>query len=120
MSNEARKPRQHMGNRGRSVEKAKDFKGTMKKLIKYLAPYKFTFIFGLLAAVFSVAISVIGPKIVGNIITEVAEGFMAKVMQTGGIDFVKNFPDSYDFVGSLCFKYGFRIYTRFLNVWCFQ
>lgn len=65
MSNETRKPRQHMGNRGRSVEKAKDFKGTMKKLIKYLAPYKFTFIFGLLAAVFSVVISVIGPKIVG-------------------------------------------------------
>lgn len=91
MSNETRKPRQHMGNRGRSVEKAKDFKGTMKKLIKYLAPYKFTFIFGLLAAVFSVAISVIGPKIVGNIITEVAEGFMAKVMQTGGIDFEKIF-----------------------------
>lgn len=73
------------------VEKAKDFKGTMTKLVKYLAPYKFTFIFGLLAAVVSTVILVVGPKIVGNIITEVANGFMAKVNGTGGIDFEKIF-----------------------------
>ena len=75
------------GPMARTTEKSKDFKGTMKKLIKYLAPYKFTFLFGIIAAVVSVIISVIGPKIIGNLITEVAEGYMRKVQGTGGIDF---------------------------------
>lgn len=70
-----------------STEKAKDFKGTMREILHYLAPYKYTFIIGLIAAVVSVVISVLGPKIVGNIITEVADGFMRKVTGTGGIDF---------------------------------
>ena len=75
------------GPMARTTEKSKDFKGTMKKLIKQLAPYKFTFLFGIIAAVVSVIISVIGPKIIGNLITEVADGYMRKVQGTGGIDF---------------------------------
>ncbi len=68
-------------------EKAKDFKGTMKKLFNYIKPFKFTFLIGILCAVVSVCIMVIGPKIQGNIITEIAEGFMNKVQGKGGIDF---------------------------------
>ena len=70
-----------------SNEKAKDFKGTMKKLFNYIKPFKFTFLIGILCAVVSVCIMVIGPKIQGNIITEIAEGFMNKVQGKGGIDF---------------------------------
>ena len=71
----------------RSGEKAKDFKGTMKKLLNYIKPFKFSFIIGILCAVVSVCIMVIGPKIQGNIITEIAQGFMNKVQGKGGIDF---------------------------------
>lgn len=68
-------------------EKAKDFKGTMKKLFNYIKPYKFTFLIGIICAVVSVCIMVIGPKIQGNITTEIAEGFMNKVQGKGDIDF---------------------------------
>lgn len=90
MSNQKQnnRPRGPMGRgmRGGS-EKAKDFKGTMKKLFNYIKPFKFTFLIGILCAVVSVCIMVIGPKIQGNIITEIAEGFMNKVQGNGGIDF---------------------------------
>ena len=90
MSNQKQnnRPRGPMGRgmRGGS-EKAKDFKGTMKKLLNYIKPFKFTFLIGILCAVVSVCIMVIGPKIQGNIITEIAEGFMNKVQGKGGIDF---------------------------------
>ena len=59
----------------------------MKKLFNYIKPFKFTFLIGILCAVVSVCIMVIGPKIQGNIITEIAEGFMNKVQGNGGIDF---------------------------------
>lgn len=68
-------------------EKAKDFKGTMKKLFNYIKPFKFTFLIGIICAVVSVCIMVIGPKIQGNITTEIAEGFMNKVQGKGSIDF---------------------------------
>lgn len=84
-SNRPRGPMGH-GMRG-GGEKAKDFKGTMKKLFNYIKPFKFTFLIGILCAVVSVCIMVVGPKIQGNIITEIAEGFMNKVQGKGGIDF---------------------------------
>ena len=90
MSNQKQnnRPRGPMGRGMRGGgEKAKDFKGTMKKLFNYIKPFKFTFLIGILCAVVSVCIMVIGPKIQGNIITEIAEGFMNKVQGKGGIDF---------------------------------
>lgn len=80
-------PRGPMGHGMRGGEKAKDFKGTMKKLLNYIKPFKFSFLVGLLCAIVSVCIMVIGPKIQGNIITEIAQGFMNKVQGKGGIDF---------------------------------
>ena len=70
--------------------------------VRILAPYKFSFILGLITAVISVVISVVGPKIMGNIITEIANGFMAKVQGTGGIDFDKIF----EIVSLLCAVYA--------------
>lgn len=89
MSNQKQnnRPRGPMGHGMRGGEKAKDFKGTMKKLFNYIKPFNFTFLIGILCAVVSVCIMVIGPKIQGNIITEIAEGFMNKVQGKGGIDF---------------------------------
>lgn len=81
------RPRGPMGHGMRDGEKAKDFKGTMKKLLNYIKPFKFSFLVGLLCAIVSVCIMVIGPKIQGNIITEIAQGFMNKVQGKGGIDF---------------------------------
>ena len=73
------RPRGPMGRMRGPGEKAKDFKGTMKKLLAYIKPYRITFLIGILCAAVSVCIMVIGPKIQGNIITEIAQGFMKKV-----------------------------------------
>ena len=74
-------------------EKAKDFKGTMKTLISYLAKYKLSIILVLIFAIGSVAFSVIGPKILGKATTEIFNGLIGKVSGEGnGIDFdsIKN------------------------------
>lgn len=72
------------------TEKAKNFKGTMKNLVSYLAKYRIGFLFVLIFAIGSAAFSIIGPKILGNATTEIFEGLMRKVSGTGGgIDFDK-------------------------------
>ena len=77
-----------MGHRGpRRGEKAKDFKGTMKKLLVYMGSYKAAVAFVMLFAVGSTIFTVIGPKILGNATTELFTGLMAKLTGTGSIDF---------------------------------
>ena len=81
-----------MANRrgpGMQVEKAKDFKGTLKKLLYYMSDYKIGLITVALFAVASTIFSIIGPKILGNAITELSEGFVKKITGFGGIDFTK-------------------------------
>lgn len=57
---------------GQAVEKAKDFKGTTKKLIKnYLSKYKLTLIIVFIFAIGSTIFSIVGPKILGNATTEI-------------------------------------------------
>ena len=83
-----RGPMGHGRGRG-PAEKAKDFKGTMAKLIRYLGSYRINIIIAFLFSIVSVALMVIGPKILGNATTELTNGFMAKISGTGGIDFGK-------------------------------
>ena len=83
-----RGPMGHGRGRG-PAEKAKDFKGTMAKLIRYLGSYRINIIIAFLFSIISVALMVIGPKILGNATTELTNGFMAKISGTGGIDFGK-------------------------------
>lgn len=83
-----RGPMGHGKGRG-PAEKAKDFKGTMAKLIRYLGSYRINIIIAFLFSIVSVALMVIGPKILGNATTELTNGFMAKISGTGGIDFGK-------------------------------
>lgn len=68
-------------------EKANDFKGTMKQLMKYTSEYKVALIAVLLFAIGSTVFSIVGPKILGKATTKIFEGLMAKVSGTGGIDF---------------------------------
>jgi ATP-binding cassette subfamily B protein len=69
-------------------EKAKDFKGTMWKLIEYLGSYKMTIIVVMMLAVGSTIFTIIGPKILGKATTKLFEGVMAQINGTGnGIDF---------------------------------
>lgn len=76
--------------KGPTLEKAKDFKGTTKKLIKnYLSKYKIGLIIVLIFAVGSTIFSIIGPKILGNATTEIFNGLVNKISGNGGIDFGK-------------------------------
>ena len=79
------------------VEKAKDFKGSIGKLFVYMKKYHavdgavgyYAVVVMILCAVASTVFSVIGPDILGKATTELANGLMAKIQGTGGIDFTK-------------------------------
>jgi len=69
-------------------EKAKDFKGAMKKLVSYLSRYKFRILIVLIFAIASTIFSIIGPKILGRATNILTDGIMSKITGTGaGIDF---------------------------------
>lgn len=80
--------RRHIGGPG-AVEKAKDFKGTIKKLIKYIASYKVALVFVTIFAIGSTIFNIVGPKVLSKATTEIFNGLVAKVQGTGGIDFDK-------------------------------
>lgn len=81
------------GHHGRMMpgEKAKNFKGTMSKLIQYTKPYWISMLVCVLFAIASTVFTIIGPKILGTASTTLAEGIAAKYTNTGGIDFTKIF-----------------------------
>ena len=68
-------------------EKAKDFKGSLKKLMAYIGKYKIAIFVVIVFAAASTVFNVMGPKIMGRATTELAEGLMRKIGGTGGIDF---------------------------------
>ena len=68
-------------------EKPKDFKGSSKKLIKYLGKYWIAIVIVMIFAAASTVFSVAGPKVMGKATTALAEGLMDKISGTGGIDF---------------------------------
>lgn len=91
----ARRPRRGpMGGHGGGPmmgagEKAKDFKGTVKRLIRYLSRHKVPIILVMIFAVASTVFLILGPKILGNVTTELFTGVMGLLTGTGdGIDFV--------------------------------
>ncbi len=66
------------GPMGMPVEKAKDFRGTLKRLTEYLKPEKYSFIIVFFLAVASTLFSIVGPKIMGKATTKLADGVLAK------------------------------------------
>ena len=77
------------GNKTIQGKKAKDFKGTLRRLLGYLKPRQNQLIAVFLAAVLSTVFMILGPKIMGNAITELFEGAYGKF--TGTPDAVINF-----------------------------
>ena len=83
-------PRGRMGGRhGMSTEKAKDFKGTMKKLMGYLTQYKIGLLLVVIFAIGSTIFNIAGPKILGKATTDLFHGLISKVSGGSGIDFDK-------------------------------
>ncbi len=74
---------------GRPVERAKDFKGTLKRLLEYLSPRRVQLMVVFLFAGLSTVFSIVGPKIMGKATTKLAEGLMAKIRGIPGarVDF---------------------------------
>ena len=72
-----------------SNEKAKDSKGTMKKLMAYLSAYKIGIFFVIVFAIGSTIFNIVGPKILGKATTEIFKGLVRKVSGGSGIDFDK-------------------------------
>ncbi|MEG2923981.1 MAG: ABC transporter ATP-binding protein [Oscillospiraceae bacterium] len=68
-------------------EKAKDFKGTMRKLFAYLGKYIWAIVAVALLAAAATVFSIVGPKILGTAIDKLFEGIMATITGTGSIDF---------------------------------
>lgn len=94
MSNEKPKRRGPMGHgHGHGMmgagEKAKDFKGTMGKLMSYLGTFKIGILVVMLFAAGSTVFTIVGPKILGNATTEIFNGLVSKVSGGAGIDFDK-------------------------------
>lgn len=79
----------HKGGPPVAIEKAKDFKGTVKKLWGYLSKYKIALIIVLLFTIASTVFSVVGPKILGNATTELFNGVISKYTGGAGINFTK-------------------------------
>ncbi len=85
----SKRPAGPMGHGGGRMpgEKAKDFKGTMGKLMRYLGRYKIRILGVMAFAVGGTVFNIIGPKILGKATTELFNGLVAKIGGTGGIDF---------------------------------
>lgn len=78
-----------MGGMG-GGQKAKDFKGTMKKLASYLSTFKIAILVVIIFAIGSATFSIVGPKILGKATTEIFNGLINKISGTGaGINFTK-------------------------------
>ena len=69
------------------AEKAKDFKGSISKLMQYIGRYKIAILAVMIMAAASTVFTVIGPKVLGKATTGLSEGLMKKIAGTGGIDF---------------------------------
>lgn len=68
-------------------EKAKDFKGTIGKLFRYIGKYKAAVVVVAIFAIGSTIFNVVCPKVLGKATTALSEGIMNKITGNGGIDF---------------------------------
>lgn len=89
MSEQRRRPGRPHGPMGKMMpgEKAKDFKGTVRKLLEYMGGYKYALIAVAIFAMGSTIFSVRGPKILSTATTELFNGLIAKLQGTGSINF---------------------------------
>lgn len=79
----------HGRGMGAPVEKAKDFKGTLKRLIAYVSKYHIAIILVALFTIGSTVFNIVGPKVLGKATTEIFNGLVSKIQGGAGIDFDK-------------------------------
>lgn len=93
MSTARNRPAPRMHGRGgmMQVEKAKDFKGSLRKLLKYLRPYTPQLVIIILFASASTVFTIIGPKVLGNATTTLAQSLVRKYTDGTPIDFTSLF-----------------------------
>ena len=92
MSEERRRPMRGRGPMGRGMmpgEKAKDFRGSVGKLLNYMGRYKIALVFVLVFAICGTAFNIVGPKILSKATTEIFNGLVSKLSGGDGIDFAK-------------------------------
>ena len=75
------------GPNRKPVEKPKNFKGTIKKLVSYIRPYYFRIVMMLVLMVVSTVMCIYGPRLSGNATTLLSQGIISKYQGKGGIDF---------------------------------
>ena len=92
MSGERRQPMRGRGPMGRGMmpgEKAKDFRGSVGKLLNYMGRYKVALVFVIIFAICGTAFNIVGPKILSKATTEIFNGLLSKLSGGSGIDFGK-------------------------------
>jgi ATP-binding cassette subfamily B protein len=94
-------------------EKAKDFKGTMKKLSARLSKYRFSFLLMLLFAIGSTIFAIVGPTIMGDATTEIFNGLVSKIQGGNGI----NFDALSKILITLIILYGVSALLSFIQGW---
>lgn len=118
MSNESLKSKRRTGGPGghmgmAPMEKAKDFKGSLKKLYQYMGRYRIALLFVIFFAACSTIFNVAGPKVLGKATTELASGLSRQIKGTGSIDFT--------FIGTILLivlgLYGIGAILSFIQGW---
>lgn len=93
MAENIKQPPKRKGFHGRGpqgpVEKPKDFKGTLKKLLEYISKYQGLIVFVVILTAASTIFNIIGPKVLGKATTEIFNGLVSKIQGGTGIDFTK-------------------------------
>ena len=77
----------HWGRRGMPTEKAKDFKGSMRNLVRYIGAEKIVILATAALAVFSTSMGVLAPRVLAMATDEIYEGMLLMRQNIGGIDF---------------------------------
>ena len=72
---------------GMPIEKAKDFKGTISKLVRYIGRYRFSVFAVIILSIGSTVFNILGPKKLGKAVNEIFYGLQNKIKGSGGIDF---------------------------------
>ena len=79
----------HPGGGMMPGEKARDFKGTTRKLLAYMGGYKFALLMVIVFAIGGTAFNTFGPRVLSKATTEIYTGLVNKLSGTGGINFEK-------------------------------
>ncbi len=110
------KNRRHMvGPRGMMPgQKARDFKGSIARIIRYMSPYRFRVVIMLICAVAGTVFTIVGPRILGQATTELFNGAMARYSGTGSINFVRLGRILLSVLGLYAFSACFSLVQGFL------